>query len=144
MRTRKYEKSKRTKARKTEIAPQMLKTAARPGPHPQAVRDDPANIERHLELGYQFVNDSTGSGTEHEHPHRTGDGTTLTNAKKYRELVLMELPDELYRERTAALRERTDAQTTGLKALANFEDARAASASGLRKRSGISGKIVIE
>lgn len=77
--------------------------------------NDQANLERAKAEGWVFVNKETGIPGEHDHPQGTEDGIPLSDAKTYRELALMALPEEDGKARDEYFSKLTDKQTVGLK-----------------------------
>ena len=98
--------------------------------------DDDAHLERVKNEGWVFVNKETGIPAEHDHPDKIGDGKPLDSIIKYRDMVLMALPEDLAEERDAYYREQTRRQTVSLKNKARDEI----------KKTGaeVTGKIIIE
>ncbi len=66
------------------------------------VSTDYANLQKKLAEGWQFVNPSTGIPGEHAPTAReVSDGKQIDTVNKYRELVVMALPEEIAKERDA-------------------------------------------
>ena len=114
---------------------------APPGYRPKWAWDDPGNIERLEAEGWKHPGE-IGQGTKVERTDRREieDGKNLTaSEKKYRELRLMYLPEEDYEARTEYFKQKTEAQTAGMKK--NLErDLR----DGSDKPAAVRGKITIE
>lgn len=73
-----------------------------PGFRYRYVSTDYANLQKKLSEGWQFVNTSTGVPGKHNPTAREiSDGKQLDTVQKYRELVLMALPEDLAKERDA-------------------------------------------
>lgn len=105
------------------------------------VDEEPANLQRKKADGWNPVNGTLGSHVKHEHPDLTGDGKPLGSTVKYRNMVLMEIPEEDYKAHREYYAEQTRLQTVGLKARAEHENA--ANARG-RAAAQLYGKITIE
>ena len=73
-----------------------------------ADKNNEAKIEQRKDLGYRFVNPTTGASGE------AGE-LDVTGAKRMGDLVLMALPMALKKERDQEIEELTDRQTLGLK-----------------------------
>lgn len=66
------------------------------------VSTDYANLQKKLAEGWQFVNPSTGIPGQHNPSAReVSDGKTIDTVQKYRELVVMALPEDVAKERDA-------------------------------------------
>jgi len=76
---------------------------------------DDMNVEKKLREGWVFVNKETGIPGEHKHPNRADDGKPLDSAKRYRDTVLMALPEERGKARDRHFQEKTDQQTLDAK-----------------------------
>lgn len=116
-------------------------TGKRPGYETRWVDKEAANYQRKHAEGWRPVNGTLGSHAKHDHPNLTGDGKALGSTVEYRDMVLMEIPEEQYQEHRAYYAEQTRLQTVGLKAKAEQENA--ANAKG-RAAAHIYGKITIE
>lgn len=115
----------------------------KPGFRYRWVDRDPANLEKKLAEGWVLVNGTSGKPeVEHERRPHPSDGTDLTSAKRYRELVLMALPEELGKARDAFMAEQTQKQTLGLKADLERENRDAARSAGFNPAK-LHGTIVI-
>lgn len=86
---------------------------------------DDMNLEKKQAEGWVFVNKETGVPGEHEHPGKTGDGKPLDSAKKYRDTVLMALPEELGKERDRFFNNKTEEQTLDAKKFLEQKKSRA-------------------
>ena len=87
-----------------------------PGYRYRMCLNDPANIRKKLNEGWQFVNNVTDPGTKHVKPDRIGDGAELGNVG-YRELIVMRLPEEMGKARDEYHKEITEGRQRGLRAM---------------------------
>lgn len=116
-------------------------TGKRDGYVQRWVDKEEANLQRKMADGWVPVNGTLGTKLKHDHPDLTGDGRPLGSTVEYRNMVLMELPEEDYQAHREYYAEQTRSQTAGLKAKAEQENA--ANARG-RAAAHLYGKITIE
>lgn len=114
-----------------------------PGFRQRWVVKDSANIDKKLAEGWAMASPTAGLRPVHVRPETVQDGEPQTSTTEYRELVLMEMPEELAQARTEYFREKTRQQTAGLKGMADSEDQKNAELNRVQERSGVHGKITV-
>lgn len=82
-----------------------------PGMRPRWVYTDPANLEKKQAEGWAFVRDSSMT---HDRPRHVDSGTGMGSMKQYRDLVLMQMPEDMVDARTEHYSEVTRSQTSGI------------------------------
>ena len=110
----------------------VLKLMDRLGFRQRWCHNDRMNIDKKLEEGWRF------SQAKHEKEGHAEGGAPLTSTDTYRELVAMELPEELGKERDAYFQSRASDQERGLKRQAQDNAAK------IGPQALVHGKIVIE
>lgn len=75
------------------------------------VNTDPANLERKQAEGWVFAQDAE---TVHDRPKGVDHGKGIGTLKQYRDLVLMEMPEDQAEARAEYYRERTRHQSDGV------------------------------
>lgn len=96
-------------------AGRLRAVAEHPGYRQRWCSRDPDNLRRKEEEGWVPVNSVTGSKAEHDAAEDIHGGTPLDSSQTYRELLLMEMPEETAQAREAYYREKTHRQTIGVK-----------------------------
>lgn len=135
--------SEQKKGRKSWQPAQRLQVRGkRPGYVQRWVSKEPDNLARRTADGYTPVNATLGSPAQHDHPDLTGDGKRLTSVQEYRDMVLMEIPEEDYQSHRDYYTKETQKQTAGLKRNAVTENEK--NAAGRVTPAHIYGKTVIE
>lgn len=81
----------------------------RPGMRLRWVNTDPANLEKKQAEGWKFA-----ETTEHDRAKGVEHGKGLGSVKQYRDLVLMEMPEELAVARNEYFQNETKAQVGGI------------------------------
>lgn len=81
---------------------------SRPGYRQRWVNTDPANLERKQAEGWEF------SKAEHERAKAVDVGKNLGSVQQYRDLVLMEIPEETAAARAEYYNQQTLNQTAGI------------------------------
>lgn len=104
---------------------------------------DENNLRDKLDDGWVFVHPTEGITGEHVNPKQVADGDPLDGVQTYRDMALMALPEELGQARDAAVKERTRAQTVGLKDRLKQDLARTDEGGAAPHQAEVHGKITI-
>lgn len=75
------------------------------------VNSDPANLEKKQAEGWSFVQ---GGAAVHDRPNTVEHGSGIGTLRQYRDLVLMEMPEDTAIERNRYYEERTSQQSKGI------------------------------
>lgn len=81
----------------------------RPGFRQRWVNADPANLEKKQAEGWKFA-----EAAEHDRPKGVEHGKGLGTLKQYRDLVLMEMPEDMAQARSEYYQNETKAQVGGI------------------------------
>jgi len=81
----------------------------RPGFRQRWVNIDPANVEKKMAEGWVYAEKS-----EHDRAKGVDHGKNIGTVKQYRDLVLMEIPEEIALARTEYHRAETESQVSGI------------------------------
>lgn len=79
-------------------------------------RNDPANLAKKAQEGWENVSGVQGANTKHVSPDRINDGANLTSVQQGHDWILQRIPEETAAERDAYYSRETERRVEGLTA----------------------------